>query len=84
MRYDAPGCCAAEGLRFPIDVTPRRAALDPDDRAAPIHGDSAHLRNDAGWGLERELQGGTDTVGCELTATRYDKVMEGFGGAGET
>ena len=40
--------------------------------------------NDAGWGLERELQGVTDTVACELLPTRYDKVMEGFGGGGET
>jgi acetolactate synthase-1/2/3 large subunit len=44
--------------------------------------------NDAGWGLERELQmatveGGT-TVACELRPTRYDVVMQGFGGAGET
>jgi acetolactate synthase I/II/III large subunit len=42
--------------------------------------------NDAGWGLERELQGamcGT-TVACELRATRYDLVMKGFGGEGET
>lgn len=40
--------------------------------------------NDAGWGMERELQGGRNTVACELRETRYDKVMEGFGGAGET
>ena len=40
--------------------------------------------NDAGWGMERELQGGGNTVACELRETRYDKVMEGFGGAGET
>jgi len=39
--------------------------------------------NDAGWGLERELQGGAQTVGCELRATRYDIVMQGFGGEGE-
>jgi acetolactate synthase I/II/III large subunit len=39
--------------------------------------------NDAGWGLERELQGGEQTVGCELRATRYDIVMQGFGGEGE-
>ena len=41
--------------------------------------------NDAGWGLERELQGemcGT-TVACELRPTRYDLVMKGFGGEGE-
>ncbi|MEO8131707.1 MAG: thiamine pyrophosphate-binding protein, partial [Bryobacteraceae bacterium] len=43
--------------------------------------------NDAGWGLERELQSaltGPATVACELRATRYDIVMQGFGGAGET
>ena len=39
--------------------------------------------NDAGWGLERELQGPADTAGCELRATRYDIVMQGFGGEGE-
>ena len=44
--------------------------------------------NDAGWGLERELQsfatGSAATVACELQAARYDIVMQGFGGAGET
>jgi acetolactate synthase-1/2/3 large subunit len=43
--------------------------------------------NDGGWGLERELQGfetGGKTVACELRRTRYDIVMEGFGGKGET
>jgi acetolactate synthase-1/2/3 large subunit len=44
--------------------------------------------NDAGWGLERELQswatGDTHTVACELRRTRYDLVMQGFGGGGET
>ncbi len=43
--------------------------------------------NDAGWGLEREFQaaaGTTPTVGCELRPTRYDIVMQGFGGGGET
>lgn len=43
--------------------------------------------NDGGWGLERELQGyetGGKTVACELRRTRYDVVMEGFGGKGET
>lgn len=44
--------------------------------------------NDAGWGLERELQGmgspGEPTVACELRATRYDIIMKGFGGDGET
>jgi acetolactate synthase-1/2/3 large subunit len=44
--------------------------------------------NDAGWGLERELQremsGSNETVGCELRPTRYDVVMKGFGGDGET
>ncbi len=41
--------------------------------------------NDAGWGLERELQGELcgSTVACELRATRYDLVMQGFGGEGE-
>lgn len=40
--------------------------------------------NDAGWGLERELQGRERTVACELRRTRYDVVMQGFGGQGET
>ncbi len=44
--------------------------------------------NDAGWGLERELQsaltGDENTVACELRGTRYDQVMKGFGGDGET
>ena len=40
--------------------------------------------NDAGWGLERELQGRDNTVGCELRPTRYDIVMQGFGGEGES
>ena len=44
--------------------------------------------NDAGWGLERELQsastGAGGTVACELRSTRYDLVMKGFGGEGET
>jgi acetolactate synthase-1/2/3 large subunit len=44
--------------------------------------------NDAGWGLERELQrastGSQETVACELRSTRYDLVMKGFGGDGET
>lgn len=43
--------------------------------------------NDAGWGLERELQrelsGGAETVACELQPARYDLVMKGFGGGGE-
>ena len=41
--------------------------------------------NDAGWGLERELQGELcgSTVACELRATRYDLIMQGFGGQGE-
>jgi acetolactate synthase-1/2/3 large subunit len=46
------------------------------------------IGNDAGWGLERELQraatGRTGTVACELRPTRYDLVMKGFGGEGET
>lgn len=43
--------------------------------------------NDGGWGLERELQReltGGETVACELQHTRYDLVMKGFGGDGET
>ena len=42
--------------------------------------------NDAGWGLERELQGAVEgtTAACELRSTRYDRVTEAFGGAGET
>ena len=41
--------------------------------------------NDGGWGIERELQRGRygeRTVACELRHTRYDLVMEGFGGEG--
>lgn len=42
--------------------------------------------NDAGWGVERELQQGfypgEQTVACELRSTRYDLVMKGFGGDG--
>jgi acetolactate synthase-1/2/3 large subunit len=40
--------------------------------------------NDAGWGLEREMQGKENTVAVELRRTRYDVVMQGFGGEGET
>jgi acetolactate synthase-1/2/3 large subunit len=43
--------------------------------------------NDAGWGLERELQTRSSpegSVACELRATRYDLIMQGFGGGGET
>lgn len=44
--------------------------------------------NDAGWGLERELQSlvmpAPQTVACELSHARYDIVMQAFGGAGET
>jgi acetolactate synthase-1/2/3 large subunit len=43
--------------------------------------------NDAGWGLERELQSfscGDVTVACELQSTPYDAIMKGFGGGGET
>jgi acetolactate synthase-1/2/3 large subunit len=43
--------------------------------------------NDAGWGLERELQSfasGGATVACELQSTPYDVIMKGFGGGGET
>jgi acetolactate synthase-1/2/3 large subunit len=43
--------------------------------------------NDAGWGLERELQSAEsptgETVACELRPTRYDIIMQGFGGEGE-
>ncbi len=43
--------------------------------------------NDAGWGLERELQASASndgsTVACELRRTRYDITMQGFGGIGE-
>jgi acetolactate synthase-1/2/3 large subunit len=43
--------------------------------------------NDAGWGLERELQSfayGGVTVACELQSTPYDVIMKAFGGGGET
>jgi acetolactate synthase-1/2/3 large subunit len=43
--------------------------------------------NDAGWGLERELQSfasGGATVACELQSTPYDAIMRAFGGGGET
>ncbi len=44
--------------------------------------------NDAGWGLERELQSatvaGSPNVACELAPTRYDIITQGFGGDGET
>lgn len=44
--------------------------------------------NDAGWGLERELQAatiaGSPNVACELAPTRYDIITKGFGGDGET
>lgn len=44
--------------------------------------------NDGGWGLERELQAatvdGSPNVACELAPTRYDEIMKGFGGGGET
>jgi len=44
--------------------------------------------NDAGWGLERELQrwalGDSPTVACELQSARYDLVMKAFAGDGET
>ena len=42
--------------------------------------------NDAGWGVERELQKGrypgAPAVACELRNTRYDLVMKAFGGDG--
>jgi len=47
----------------------------------------AIVGNDAGWGLERELQTsayGGATVACELQPTPYDAIMRGFGGGGET
>ncbi len=44
--------------------------------------------NDAGWGLERELQsagsGEAGTVACELGWAHYEAIMQAFGGAGET
>jgi acetolactate synthase I/II/III large subunit len=43
--------------------------------------------NDAGWGLERELQSlvmESGSVACELRPSRYDLVMQAFGGGGET
>jgi acetolactate synthase-1/2/3 large subunit len=44
--------------------------------------------NDAGWGLERELQSwatdGEPTVACELQSAQWDAIMKGFGGQGET
>jgi acetolactate synthase-1/2/3 large subunit len=43
--------------------------------------------NDAGWGLERELQifgnPGEATVACELQSANYDLIMKAFGGGGE-
>ncbi len=41
--------------------------------------------NDCGWGMERELQAAfyRRTVGVELGAVRYDKVIEAMGGHGE-
>lgn len=41
--------------------------------------------NDCGWGMERELQAAfyDRTIGVELGALRYDKVIEGMGGHGE-
>jgi len=42
--------------------------------------------NDAGWGLERELQSAAnlrETVGTELSFSRYDAIMQAFGGRGE-
>lgn len=41
--------------------------------------------NDGAWGLEKELQTVVGrTVACELRQTRYDQVVKGFGGDGET
>ncbi len=42
--------------------------------------------NDAGWGLERELQNAAnvrEAVGTELSFSRYDAIMQAFGGGGE-
>jgi len=41
--------------------------------------------NDGAWGVERELQLATQgtTVACLLRQSRYDVVMQGFGGEGE-
>ena len=46
----------------------------------------AIVGNDGGWGVERELQRAAcgTTIACELRRTRYDRIMEGFGGKGET
>lgn len=40
--------------------------------------------NDAGWGMERELQAAfyDRTAGVELGPVRYDRVVEGMGGVG--
>jgi acetolactate synthase-1/2/3 large subunit len=42
--------------------------------------------NDAGWGLERELQSAAAgaTVACELQSAQYERIMEAFGGRGES
>ncbi len=41
--------------------------------------------NDGAWGVERELQSAVygTTVGCELRRSRYDRVMQAFGGKAE-
>ncbi len=44
--------------------------------------------NDAAWGLERELQTSQNpaaaSLACDLQSARYDLIMKGFGGDGET
>lgn len=44
--------------------------------------------NDACWGIEKQLQmatvGGDGSVACRLRDTRFDLIMKGFGGDGET
>ena len=43
--------------------------------------------NDGCWGIERQFQlgvyGGDRTVACDLLRTRYDRIMQAFGGEGE-
>ena len=45
------------------------------------------IGNDACWNAEHQIQlrdyGQERLIGCDLLATRYDKVCEGFGGHGE-
>src|SRR5262249_53441806 len=44
MRHDAARRRKAEGLRFPVDVGPRRASLDAGDQTYVIQDDAVHLR----------------------------------------